>query len=71
MRHPNGERLKDMTKIPRVELPSLQRIPDADQRLYLRMYLRSLVDKDQDEARARCAKWGIDYKTAREEAQRS
>jgi hypothetical protein len=57
--------------VPRRELRSLQRIPDSDARLYLRFYLRSHQDSDQDVARARCAAWGIDYETARDEAQRS
>jgi len=59
------------TKIPRPELPSLRKIPDPDQRLFLRFYLRSHMERDQDVARARCAKFGIDYETARAEAQRS
>jgi len=59
------------TKVPRPDLPSLRRIPDADARLYLRFYLRSHQDKDQDEARARCKEWGVDYEQARQEARRS
>ena len=58
-------------RVPRVELPSLQGITDADQRLYLRMYLRSGMDADQEIARKRCAAWGVEYQTARQEAQRS
>ena len=57
--------------VPRPELPSLRRIMDADARLFLRFYLRSHQDADQDVARARCAAWGIDYETARDEARRS
>lgn len=59
------------TKVPRPELQSLARIRNADERLYLRMYLRSNIDSDQDIARARCERWGIDYRTARDEARRS
>ncbi len=58
----------DTKRAPRQELPSLRSIRDADQRLYLRMYLRSLIDSDQEIAKARCAQYGIDYATAREEA---
>jgi hypothetical protein len=56
------------TQVPRQELPSLAIIHDADQRLFLRMYLRSNIEKDQDVARQRCQEWGIDYETARQEA---
>jgi hypothetical protein len=59
------------TKIPRPELPSLQRIPDPDARLFLRFYLRSHVDKDQEIARVRCKAWGIDYDVAKDEARKS
>ena len=59
------------TKIPRTELPALARVRDADQRLFLRMYLRSNQEKDREIARARCQAWGVDYARAREEAQRS
>ena len=59
------------TKVQRTDLPSLRRIPDPDQRLYLRFYLRSHMDRDQEIARARCATFGIDYETARAEARRS
>jgi len=58
-------------KVPRPELPSLRRIPDADARLFLRFYLRSHQDSDQDVARARCAAWGINYELARQEARTS
>jgi hypothetical protein len=53
---------------PRIELPSLRGIAGADQRFFLRMYLRSNIAKDQDIARARCEAAGIDYDTARQEA---
>lgn len=59
------------TRPPRVELPSLATIRDADQRFFLRMYLRSNMDRDQDIARARCEAAGIDYQTARAEARRT
>ena len=39
------------TTAQRIELPSLATIPDSDQRLFLRAYLRSNIDKDQDIAR--------------------
>lgn len=58
------------TRPPRIELPSLRSIRDADQRFFLRMYLRSNMDKDQDIARARCEAAGIDYQTARAEVRR-
>jgi len=54
--------------VPRQELPSLQCIGDADERLYLRFRLRSNIATDQEVARARCEQWGIDYNVAREEA---
>jgi len=57
--------------IPRPELPSLRGVDDADQRLFLRFYLRSNIDKDQDVARARCEQYGVEYETARDEARRS
>lgn len=57
--------------VPRPELPALAGITDADQRLFLRFYLRSNQDVDQETARARCAAWGIDYEEARNEAHRS
>lgn len=60
---------KQPPSIPRPELPSLQTIADPDERFYLRNYLRSNIDRDQDEARKRCAVWGIDYERARHEAQ--
>jgi hypothetical protein len=56
------------TRLPRIELPSLRSIRDADQRFFLRMYLRSNIDRDQDIARARCEQYGVDYQTARAEA---
>ena len=59
------------TKVPRPELRSLRRIPDSDARLFLRFYLRSHQDSDQDVARARCQAWGIDYEVARQEARKS
>lgn len=58
-------------RVPRVELPSLAGIADADQRLFLRMYLRSNMDSDQEIARRRCAAWGVDYQQARDEARGS
>jgi hypothetical protein len=62
----------DITYAPveRAELPSLRRIRDRDERFYLSRYLRSNIDSDQDEARARCEKYGIEYETARNEARR-
>ncbi len=54
--------------VARPELKSLAAIPDADARLYLRFYLRSNMDRDQDIAKARCAAHGIDYLVARQEA---
>lgn len=57
--------------VPRPELPALARIPNADARLFLRMYLRSNIESDQEIARARCAQWGVDYARARQEARRS
>lgn len=57
--------------IPRPELPSLAGIADADARLALRFYLRSNLDRDQEIARARCRAFGINYETAKQEAQRS
>ncbi len=57
--------------VPRPELPSLQGIADKDERLFLRMYLRSNMDADQDIAKARCEKHGIDYQAAKAEAQLS
>lgn len=59
------------TKVPRSELPILRRIPSPDERLYLRFYLRSNIDKDLEIARARCDTYGIDYELARAEARRS
>lgn len=58
----------DTKPLPRVELPALATIHDADERFYLRMYLRSNMARDQDEARKRCAEAGIDYEQARQEA---
>lgn len=58
-------------RVPRPELAALAGIADADQRLYLRMYLRSNMDADQEIARRRCAAWGVDYETARDEARGS
>lgn len=57
--------------VPRPELPSLRGIADADDRLFLRFYLRSNIECDQDIARARCAAYGIDYERARDEARLS
>lgn len=57
-------------RVPRPELPSLAHIADADQRLYLRFYLRSHMERDQEIARARCAKYGVEYATARDEARK-
>jgi hypothetical protein len=57
--------------VPRTELPSLQGIADADERLYLRFYLRSNIQSDQDIARARCERYDIDYEAARAEARKS
>lgn len=57
--------------VARPELPSLQGIADADERLFLRFRLRSNVESDQEIARARCLAWGVEYEQARDEAQRS
>lgn len=54
--------------LPRVELPALATIRDADERFFLSRYLRSNMDRDQDVARTRCAEAGIDYEQARHEA---
>jgi hypothetical protein len=60
------------TKLPpRIELPSLAGIRDRDLRFFLRMYLRSNLDKDQDVAKARCEAAGVSYETARDEARRT
>lgn len=56
--------------VPRIELPVLADIPNADERFYLTRYLRSNIEKDLDEARARCEKHGINYAEARDEARR-
>lgn len=55
-------------RVPRPELPSLAGIADADQRLFLRFYLRSNQDSDQDIARARCQAFGVEYEQAKREA---
>lgn len=55
----------------RIELPSLQGIRDSDQRFYLTMYLRGAQESDQDEARKRCEAWGIDYRQAKTDADRT
>ena len=54
--------------LPRVELPALATIRDADARFFLRFYLRSNMARDQDVARERCTAAGIDYAQARHEA---
>ena len=64
------EMTRDRPPVPRPELPSLAGIPNADERLYLRFYLRSNIEKDQDIARARCAAAGVDYEKARAEAKK-
>lgn len=53
------------------DLPSLRTIRDPDQRFFLRMYLRSNMDSDQEIAKARCEAYGIDYQTARQEARQA
>lgn len=63
--------LRATKPLPRPELASLRRIPNADQRLFLRFYLRSNMEQDQEEARKRCELYGIDYEQARAEARRS
>lgn len=62
---------REPPKVPRPELHALRSIRDADARLFLRFYLRSNSDNDQDEARARCRTYGIDYAAARDEARRN
>lgn len=57
--------------VPRPELPVLATISNADERLFLLFYLRSNIEKDQDEARKRCDLYGIDYTQARLEAGRT
>jgi hypothetical protein len=57
--------------VPRPELRSLQSIRNADERLFLRFYLRSNIESDQEIARARCERAGVDYETARAEARRT
>jgi hypothetical protein len=57
--------------VARIELPALAAIRDAEERFYLTMYLRSNIQKDQDEAMRRCEQLGVDYISARIEAQRS
>ena len=57
--------------IPRPELPSLQSIRFSDERLFLRFYLRSNKDEDQEEAKKRCRDYGIDYEQAKQEARMS
>lgn len=42
----------------------LATVRDKAQRFYLRMYLRSNMESDQDIAKERCAKFGIDYTAA-------
>lgn len=54
--------------VPRHELPCLQHL-DSDTRFPLTMYLRGAQESDQDEAKRRCATYGIDYSVARLEAQ--
>lgn len=61
----------DAPLVARLELPALQSIHDSDQRLFLRFYLRSNIERDQDIARARCIQFGIDFEQARAEARRS
>lgn len=56
--------------IPRIELPCLRGIRDRDERFFLSRYLRSNVERDLDIARERCARYGIDFETARDEARR-
>lgn len=58
-------------RVPRPELSCLQHIRVADERLYLRFYLRSNQPQDQDIARARCVEYGVDYAAAIAEARRS
>lgn len=57
--------------VPRPALVALAAIDSADERLYLRFYLRSNIDTDQEVARARCEKYGIDYELAKSEARKS
>ena len=53
---------------PRPELRTLASIRNADERLYLRFYLRSNIESDQDIARARCERYGVHYEAAKAEA---
>jgi hypothetical protein len=39
-------------------------IANKDQRFFLRTYLRSNIEADQETARARCAQYHIDYAAA-------
>lgn len=57
--------------LPRPELAALAGIADADERLFLRFYLRSNMERDQDEAKRRCAAFGINYEAAKLEAKLS
>lgn len=57
--------------VPRIELPSLQGIADADERFALTMYLRGAKESDQATAKERCQAAGIDYRTAHDEARRT
>jgi hypothetical protein len=61
-------KFREAPAVPRPELPILAGIPDADARLFLRFYLRSNIQSDQDIAKARCEKFGIDYAAARDAA---
>lgn len=47
----------------------LDSIRDHNQRFFLRMYLRSNMDADQEIAKARCEFYKIDYAAARQWAQ--
>lgn len=49
----------------------LDSIKDRNQRFFLRMYLRSNMDADQDIAKQRCEHYKIDYAAARLWAQQT
>lgn len=54
-------------KVPRRELKALATIEDADQRLYLTLYLNGAQESDQQEAQRRCVIFGVDYEMALKE----
>lgn len=59
---------KQPAGIARPELPCLQGIEDPDARLFLRFYLRSNIERDQETAKQRCEAYGVNYQRAKDEA---